>query len=64
MEPDIIMPDASDGSDPADLLMSSTENRVLELYDQLRKLQLQIALIKAQQAYDGESQVKYPGFVD
>ncbi|EOO02469.1 hypothetical protein UCRPA7_2041 [Phaeoacremonium minimum UCRPA7] len=48
------MPDAGATSAQEDgpLLLSNTEKRVLELYDQLRDLQLQIALMKAQQDYD------------
>lgn len=36
------------------LLLSRTEEKVLELYDRLRELKLQTALMKAQRYYDSE----------
>ncbi|KAI5925327.1 centromere protein H (CENP-H)-domain-containing protein [Camillea tinctor] len=40
-----------DGSGPAPLLLSADEKRVLELYDRLQQLQLEIALLNAQKNY-------------
>ena len=56
MDTDTTMPDAGATSAQEDgpLLLSNTEKRVLELYDQLRDLQLQIALMRAQRDYDGK----------
>ncbi|KAI1494385.1 centromere protein H (CENP-H)-domain-containing protein [Biscogniauxia mediterranea] len=39
------------GSGPAPLLLSADEKRILELYDRLQQLQLEIALLNAQKNY-------------
>lgn len=44
------MPDVS--GKPSPLLLSDDEQRVLELYDRLQQLQLEIALITAQKEYE------------
>lgn len=64
MDPDTSMEDATERIDPEALLLSSTETRVLELYDQLRNLQVQIALMKAQKDYDGESAISQDARID
>ncbi|GAP90275.1 putative centromere protein Cenp-H [Rosellinia necatrix] len=40
------------GEDPTPLPLSDNEKRVLELYDRLQQLQLEIALLNAQRNYD------------
>lgn len=41
----------SENPEPGELLLSDQEKRVLELYDRLQQLQLEIALINAHNSY-------------
>lgn len=51
---------AGEITEPTQLLLSDQEKRVLELYDQLQQLQLEIALINAHNNYDpGECLTHY-----
>jgi hypothetical protein len=47
---DQLMADAGDENDESRLPLSQDEEKVLELYDKLRELQLEIAIINAQNA--------------
>ncbi|KAI0125491.1 centromere protein H (CENP-H)-domain-containing protein [Xylariales sp. AK1849] len=44
-------PESAGGTEPNPLLLANDEKRILELYDRLQKLQLEIALITAQKEY-------------
>ncbi|OAA53788.1 Centromere protein Cenp-H [Niveomyces insectorum RCEF 264] len=50
---DMPMDDAPDAV--AKLVLSEEEKHVLTLYDRLRALQLEVALLKARQSYDGDT---------
>lgn len=43
------------------LLLSNDEQRVLALYDELRDLEIKVALVKAQQSHVSGTYVQYQG---
>lgn len=55
---DTPMGDAPDEDAAVTLVLSDDETRVLALYDQLKAIQLEIALLKARQSFAGGKKVR------